>query len=186
MRKRQCPSLSLRRTAAGAAASSPAEPTPTVLHIDDDPKDAALLSAAAAQAGVGFLLVHIEDGEGAMAYLSGSGQFADRQRFPLPALILLDLKMPRADGLEVLQWIRNCPALRQTQVLVLSGSELQEDIRQAYAAGANSYLVKPIGFEALVSLVRKLSAFWLSGQPSGLPTPPPGHRAEDSGSSLSA
>jgi CheY-like chemotaxis protein len=163
-----------------SAAGAPARPAVTVLHIDDDPNDAALLSAAVHRAGVGFLVENVEDGDRAIAYLSGTGQYADRQRFPLPALILLDLKMPRADGLEVLKWIRSSACFSGTQVLVLSGSELQEDIRNAYATGANSYLVKPIGFEALVSLMRNINAFWLKNGPPASLGP------EASGSSLSA
>jgi len=83
-------------------------------------------------------------------------------RYPLPSLILLDLKMPRATGFEVLQWIRAHPDhLGRIPVVVLSGSEMQQDIQQAYNTGANSYMVKPLGFDALVSLVKSLSSLWL-------------------------
>ena len=158
----------------------------TVLHIDDDPNDAVLLSAAVQKAGVQFLVENVQDGERAMAYLSGVGEYADRQRFPLPALILLDLKMPRADGLEVLKWIRASEEFSATHVLVLSGSELQEDIRQAYATGANSYFVKPIGFEALVNFIRNINAVWLKGGPAVTPTHAAGPGAEPSARSLPA
>jgi CheY-like chemotaxis protein len=136
-----------------------------VLHIDDDANDTALLQAATRKAGVQFMLQNVEDGEQAIAYLSGSGIFSDRRLFPLPSLILLDLKMPRATGLEVLKWIRKHPELGRLPVVILSGSELQDDIRQAYVGGANSYLVKPIGFEALVALVRNITTVWLKGNP---------------------
>jgi CheY-like chemotaxis protein len=106
-------------------------------------------------------LQNVEDGERAMAYLSGLGIYADRDRFPLPSLILLDLKMPRATGFEILKWIRKHPELGQLPVLVLSGSELQDDIRRAYDVGANSYLVKPLGFEALVGLVTRINTSWI-------------------------
>lgn len=135
--------------------------TLTVLHIDDDPNDTELLRAAANRAQVPFILHNVEDGEQAMAYLSGAGIYANRQSYQLPSLILLDLKMPRATGLEILKWIRAHPVLSEIPVLVLSGSELQDDIKQAYAIGANSYLVKPLGFEALVSLVKSLTSVWL-------------------------
>jgi CheY-like chemotaxis protein len=137
----------------------------TVLHIDDDPNDTALLQAATRKAGVQFMLQNVEDGEQAIAYLSGSGAFSDRRLFPLPSLILLDLKMPRATGLEVLKWIRKHPELGSLPVVILSGSELQDDIRQAYLGGADSYLVKPIGFEALVALVRSITTVWLASSP---------------------
>jgi CheY-like chemotaxis protein len=133
-------------------AHSIAADTVTVLHIDDDPNDTALLQAAASKA----------DGEQAMAYLGGAGEYGDRRLYPLPSLILLDLKMPRSTGFEVLSWVRKHPELGKVPVVILSGSELHEDIRQAYTAGANSYLVKPIGFEALVNLVQNISDVWLA------------------------
>ena len=136
--------------------------TVTVLHIDDDPNDTALLQAAARKASVNFSLQNVEDGEQAIAYLGGAGEFGDRRLYPLPSLILLDLKMPRSTGFEVLNWVRKHPELGKLPVVILSGSELQEDIRQAYSEGANSYLVKPIGFDALVNLVENISAGFLA------------------------
>jgi CheY-like chemotaxis protein len=149
------------------AARRPAHAAPpevTVLHIDDDPNDTELLRAATRKAGTCFNLQNVEDGEMAIAYLSGADIYADRRLYPLPSLILLDLKMPRTTGLEMLAWIRKHPELSRLPVVVLSGSELHEDIRQAYAIGANSYLVKPLGFEALVDLVKDVNAVWLSQQ----------------------
>ena len=93
-----------------------------------------------------------------------AAQYADRAMYPLPSLILLDLKMPRATGFEVLKWIRSHPELGQLPVVVLSGSELHEDVRRAYVGGANSYLVKPIGFEALVNLVRNITSICFEAQ----------------------
>jgi CheY-like chemotaxis protein len=150
-----------RKSRSRGAHSVPSD-TVTVLHIDDDPNDTALLQAAARKADVNFSIVNVEDGEQAMAYLGGAGEYEDRRLFPLPSLILLDLKMPRSTGLEVLAWVRSHPGLGKVPVVILSGSELQEDIRQAYSAGANSYLVKPIGFAALVSLVKNISSVWLA------------------------
>src|SRR4051812_22244558 len=98
----------------------------TVLHVDDDPNDTALLQAASRKADVGFELFNVEDGEQAMAYLEGSGKFQDRAKFRLPSLILLDLKMPRADGFAILKWIRQQPKLKQMPIVVLSGSELRD------------------------------------------------------------
>jgi len=136
-------------------------PPIAVLHIDDDPNDAELLRAAARRAEVQFLLHQAVDGDQAIAYLSGQGIYADRECYPLPSLILLDLKMPRATGFEILQWIRSHPEIKQVPVVVLSGSELRDDVRQAYDIGANSYFVKPLGFEALVCLVKNISSVWL-------------------------
>ena len=139
-------------------------PPMTVLHIDDDPNDSELFQAAARRARVEFLVQHVTDGEQAMAYLTGRGVYTNRGRYPLPALVLLDLKMPRATGFDVLRWIRNHPEVGHVPVVVFSGSELQDDIRQAYAGGADSYLVKPIGFGALVELVKTINTSWFSGR----------------------
>jgi CheY-like chemotaxis protein len=133
----------------------------TVLHIDDDPKETELLRAAVQQAAVPFNFLNVEDGEQAIMYLSGKGPYTNRALYPLPSLVLLDLKMPRATGFEILKWIRCHPELGELPVLVLSGSELQDDIRRAYAVGANSYHVKPLGFDALVSLVKDINASWV-------------------------
>jgi len=130
----------------------------TVLHVDDDPNDTVLLQVACAKAAVNFELQNIEDGGQVIEYLSGMGKYADRARYRLPGLILLDLKMPRVAGLDVLKWIRNESTLRDLPVIVLSGSELQEDIRQAYAVGADSYLVKPSTFTSLIHLVKEIGA----------------------------
>lgn len=135
----------------------------TVLHVDDDPNDTELLRAASQAAEVNFILHNVEDGEGAIAYLSGKGIYSDREKFQVPSLVLLDLKMPRATGFELLHWIRSHPEIGSLPVVVLSGSELQDDIKRAYETGANSYLVKPLGFEALVLLVKNLNSTWLQG-----------------------
>lgn len=140
---------------------------PTVLHIDDDPNDTTLLQAATRKAGLNLALKNAEDFEKAIDYLSGKGAYADRSAHPLPRLILLDLKMPRATGFEVLRWIRGNPSLAQIPVIVLSGSELQDDVRRAYVGGANSYLVKPLGFDALVELVRNIYTVWLTAPQAG-------------------
>lgn len=134
----------------------------TVLHIDDDPNDTTLLQAATRKAGLNLVLKNVEDFEQAIEYLGGKGQYGDRSAHPLPRLIVLDLKMPRATGFEVLRWIRGNASLSNIPVIVLSGSELQEDVRRAYMGGANSYLVKPLGFDALVELVRNIYTVWLT------------------------
>src|SRR6266404_7497568 len=145
----------------------------TVLHIDDNPNDTELLRAATRRADAHLDLQNVEDGEQAMAYLNGVAPYADRVRYPLPALILLDLKMPRATGFELLKWIRKHPEIGAVPVVILSGSELHEDIRQAYAFGANSYLIKPLGFEALVDLVKDVKSVWLAQHSSNSTSAPP-------------
>jgi CheY-like chemotaxis protein len=132
-----------------------------VLHIDDDANDSALLKAAMRKAGLASVVHNVEDGKEAILYLSGAGEYKDRTRYRVPDLILLDLRMPGATGFEVLEWIRAHPELAGVPVIVLSGSDMQEDIRQAYAIGADSYLIKPLGFEALVKLVKRVNLAWL-------------------------
>lgn len=141
-----------------ARPKEPAKKPVTVLHVDDDPNDTMLLQVACAKADVDFELLNVEDGSEVIEYLSGTGKYADRTRYQLPGLVLLDLKMPRATGLDVLKWIRGHSMLKHLPVIVLSGSELKEDIHQAYAGGANSYLVKPPNFYSLVNLVKDIGA----------------------------
>ncbi len=143
--------------------------TVTVLHIDDDPNDSELLRAAVRKAGVSFDIHTVEDADEAIAYLNGVGVFADRLKYRLPSLILLDLKMPRANGFDMLEWIRRHPEIGSVPIIVLSGSELTEDMRKAYQFGANSYLVKPLGFAELVRMVQGVETSWLTGlQPARL------------------
>lgn len=156
----------MTRGGSGGARQIAASRGATVLHVDDDPNDTALLEAARRKAGVDFRLENVGDGDQAIAYLMGSGKYANRANHPWPTLILLDLKMPRATGFEILKWIRKHPDCKTVPVIVLSGSELQEDVRQAYLVGANSYLVKPLGFGALVNLVKNVTATWLTPRPS--------------------
>ena len=135
----------------------PAKKPVTVLHVDDDPNDTTLLQVACAKADVGFELQNIEDGNEVIDYLSGTGKYADRALYRLPELVLLDWKMPRATGLEILKWIRSHTTLKHLPVIVLSGSELRDDMHRAYADGANSYLVKPPNFKSLVEMVKTIS-----------------------------
>lgn len=130
----------------------------TVLHVDDDPNDTTLLQVACAKAAVDFELQNIGDGMEVMDYLSGTGKYADRTRYQFPGLVLLDMKMPRATGLEILKWIRSQSNSKHLPVIVLSGSELQEDMREAFKIGANSYLVKPPNFNSLVNMVKDIGA----------------------------
>jgi CheY-like chemotaxis protein len=130
----------------------------TVLHVDDDPNDTTLLQVACAKADVDFEIHNVGDGDQVIDYLAGTGKYADRSQYRLPGLVLLDLKMPKVEGVEVLKWIRSHANLRDLPVIVLSGSELQEDIREAYAVGANSYLVKPPSFNSLINLVREIDS----------------------------
>lgn len=130
----------------------------TVLHVDDDPNDSTLLQVACAKADVGFELLNVHEPHEVIEYLSGKGKYADRSQYQMPELVLLDMKMPRATGLDILKWIRRESPVRHLPVIVLSGSELTDDMQRAFADGANSYLVKPPNFDSLVKLVQHINA----------------------------
>jgi CheY-like chemotaxis protein len=132
-----------------------------ILVIDDDPNDVLLLQRAFEKTRLANPLHFAKDGEEALAYLSGQGEYADRNQHPLPALVLLDLKMPRKSGLEVLEWIRQQPALKRLIVVMLTSSNQSSDVNRAYELGANSYLVKPGGFDTLMELVKGMDRYWL-------------------------
>ncbi len=133
---------------------------PIILVADDCENDMLLMRTVFKR--VGFLqpLRFVPNGEQAIAYLSGEGVYSDRQQFPLPTALLLDLNMPRKSGFDVLRWIREQPPLECLRVYVLSASNRAEDIRQAYDLGANSYLVKPRNLDGLMHLARTLLG-WL-------------------------
>ncbi|HYF00905.1 MAG TPA: response regulator [Planctomycetota bacterium] len=128
--------------------------------VDDDPNDVALLRRALERIGHALPLRVAVDGLQAVDYLAGRGVFADRARHPQPSLVLLDVKLPRQSGLEVLAWVREQPSLSGLRILILTSSTEPSDIRRAYALGAELYLVKPVGFEALKGLARALGAYW--------------------------
>lgn len=134
----------------------------TILLAEDDPNDVILFQRAMGRASLSaYSLQVVRDGEEAIAYLSGQAVYTDRDRYPLPALLVLDLKMPRKSGLEVLSWLRRQPELRHLIVVFLTSSNSPEDVRRAYEAGANSYLVKPVEFTEMVEMIRSLSLYWL-------------------------
>jgi len=97
-----------------------------------------------------------------IAYLQGANHFADREQYPLPNLILLDLKMPRLSGFDVLAWLRHEEKCRWLPVIVLSSSNHEADVQRAYSLGANSYLVKPVAFDSLVEIVQAIERYWLT------------------------
>jgi CheY-like chemotaxis protein len=134
----------------------------TILHVDDDPNDVLLFQHACQKAGVRCNLQNVEDGDQAISYLRGAEDFADRERYPIPNLVLLDLKMPRQNGFDVLAWVRADRHLRALPIVVLSSSNHDADVKRAYDLGANSFLVKPVGFEALVDIVKSLQQYWLA------------------------
>jgi CheY-like chemotaxis protein len=113
-------------------------------------------------AGIENRVLVVEDGQTAIEYLGGQGVFSDRHMHPLPGIILLDLKLPRVSGLEVLEWIRKNPGTRSVVVIILTSSNQPSDMKKAYQLGANSFVVKPGGFEELQDFAKGFKAYWLS------------------------
>lgn len=133
-----------------------------VLYVEDNVDDFVLLKLASQKCGTPFSLQQARDGEEAISYLNGAGDFTDRQQHPFPDLVLLDLKMPKLDGFEVLQWIRSNPDTLSLPVVVLAGSSFRADIRRALELGANSYAAKPGSFEELEVLIDQIADVWLA------------------------
>ena len=131
-----------------------------MLVIEDDENDAILLRQAFDTLTGEICMEFVRDGQQALAYLKGTGQFADRTLYPVPNLIVLDLKMPGPSGFDVLRWLRAQPAYLRVPVIVLSGSTWPGDIEEAYRLGANSYLVKPARRSELEEVVQLASTFW--------------------------
>ncbi len=131
-----------------------------ILIVEDNSDDAFLLQIAFERAALNVTLRVVVDGKEALDYLKGSGGFADRGKYPLPALILLDLQLPYVTGLEVLQEIRSIPSLNKTVVIMLTSSSAQRDIDKAYEIGANSFLVKPSRLEERKSMVEGIYSYW--------------------------
>jgi CheY-like chemotaxis protein len=134
---------------------------PIFLLLEDSEDDALLVQRAFQKGNILNPLITLRNGEEGMAYLLGLGAYHDRQQFPLPALILLDLKLPGMNGFDFLRWLRQHPGLEKIRVVVLSSSERVRDIDLAYKLGANSYLIKPLDFERFVEISMALNGYWL-------------------------
>lgn len=131
-----------------------------ILQVEDDPNDVFLLQHALTKAGVANPIQVASDGRQAIEYLEGTGPFADRERFPLPCLVLLDLKLPYVMGLDVLKWIRQRPG-SPLVVVMLTASGEDGDVATAYRLGANAFLTKPSEAAKLVDMVKAIKDFWL-------------------------
>lgn len=132
-----------------------------ILLVEDDADDVALILRAFDRANVANPITVVTDGEEAIAYLGRRAPGTASVGSPLPVLILLDLKLPKRTGHEVLEWLRAQRGLRRIPVAILTSSRERSDVDRAYDLGANAYLVKPVDFEALLSLVESLELFWL-------------------------
>ena len=132
-----------------------------ILLVEDNPSDIGLTQRALAKSHIANQMIVTEDGEEALDYLFGNGQYAGRDINELPALILLDLKLPRVDGLEVLRQIRANKHTSRLAVVILTTSKEEQDIAQSYDLGANSYIRKPVDFIQFAQAVEHLGLYWL-------------------------
>jgi CheY-like chemotaxis protein len=139
----------------------PEPEVPPVLLVEDNPDHEELIRRAFADAEPGVTLTVARHGEEALDYLHRRGSYQDPSRSPRPRLILLDLRLPRVDGLEVLGEIKSSPVLRATPVVVLTTSDSEHDVARAYAQHANSYLVKPAEFARIRELIDHVRSYWL-------------------------
>lgn len=133
----------------------------TVLLVEDNPSDVFIIQRTFNKLKVNVFLEIASDGDEAIAYLEGAGKYADREQFPFPALVLLDLKLPRRSGFEVLEWLKQQPILARVPVVVLTSSRQPLDINRAYDCGANSYLVKTVDPRETEELGRIIQRYWL-------------------------
>jgi CheY-like chemotaxis protein len=132
-----------------------------ILLADDDPEDRMMIKEAFEESRLINTLQFVEDGEELMDYLYQRGKYASSPRPSLPGLILLDLNMPRKDGREALAEIKKDPELRKIPVVVLTTSKAEEDVFRSYDLGVNSYISKPVTFEALVEVMKSLGKYWI-------------------------
>jgi CheY-like chemotaxis protein len=135
-------------------------PASRILVVEDDPDDALFLERAFVKAGVAGFDRVLGDGQEAISYLEGRGPYADRSAFPLPSHVILDLKLPKVSGLEVLGWLRSSERLRDLRVVILSSSGERSDRERAEALGVDGYFVKPSRSADLLQVVREIARLW--------------------------
>lgn len=133
----------------------------TILMADDDEDDRLLARDALKESRVVNRLYCVENGVELLHYLEGHGKYANREKYPMPGLILLDLNMPKKDGREALQEIKANPTIRRIPVVILTTSKAQEDKLRGYDLGAASYITKPVTFSALVELMQAIGKYWI-------------------------
>lgn len=136
-------------------------PSKVILLVEDNPSDVGLTRRAFEKNRIGNELVVAQDGQEALDYLFGAGEWAGKAPSVLPAVVLLDLKLPKVDGLEVLRRIRENEHTKRVPVVILTSSKEQQDLAECYDQGANSYIRKPVDFVQFAEAVRQLGLYWL-------------------------
>ena len=133
----------------------------TVLLVEDDLNDIFIVKRAFKMANIPTPLQVVTDGQEAICYLRGDGKYTDRQQHPLPQLIVMDIRMPRRSGFEVLEWVKTSrQPLRRIPIVIVSSSQNPADINRAYELGANAYMVKPMNFRAVEHLFETITHYW--------------------------
>lgn len=135
-----------------------------ILLVEDNPDDAFFVQRAFHTAEIRHPLFTVPDGQQAISYLKGAGRYGDRAIYPMPRLVLADLKMPVVTGFDLIQWMREHSATRVVPIVVLSSSALPQDVNRAYGLGANAFMVKPADPRALDRLFRTIAQFWIAGE----------------------
>jgi CheY-like chemotaxis protein len=133
-----------------------------ILLVEDDPAHAEIVLRNMEDFQVANRIVHVSDGQEALDYLHQEGRYADAEAFPQPGLMLLDLRLPKVDGLEVLKTVKEDPALARIPVVILTTSDAESDLARAYECQANSYLVKPVDMMSFTSLLKAFGFYWLA------------------------
>ena len=132
-----------------------------ILLVEDRPDEVELMKQALHQAGITNPLRILSDGAEVIAYFEGRDRFADRGAWPLPILVLLDLKLPKRSGLDIVAWAKQDPRMKRIPVIIVTSSRETSDMEKAYAAGANSYLVKPTSFREFVETMKITGTYWI-------------------------
>jgi len=132
----------------------------TILLVEDEENDATLLKMALKKNNIPNPVQWVRDGLEAIAYLNGEGEFADRSKFSFPEVLIVDLKMPRMGGLELLSWIREHPEFKVIPTIIMTSSRLDVDIEKAYTLGANTYMIKPSSFDELARMTKLAHDYW--------------------------
>ena len=132
-----------------------------ILLVEDNPAHARLVLRGLKDHKIANRITHVSDGQEALDYLFHHGQYSDKAKNPLPHVVLLDLRLPKVDGLEVLKEIKTSPELQRIPVVILTTSEAEKDIAQAYDYHANAYLAKPVDFNEFMNQMNDLGFFWL-------------------------